>query len=304
MVMRSLSYCRWHEADSSYSCNLIIFTRKFDFQPDLTQGSNSLFSHDCNHYQYELLVYVRLLSFNRYLSQWKQVVEAYSAIRARLLYSQDVLDDTDLSLPYINETTLNLWYNQTKRIDEVRTLLQGLEVPQPPLVAIERLLPAKERVPDVAEPPEPHQFVDPSDKRGVAHVRKAASEVYATTSAVLASSENEAMSSVTSAASASAGNQPVQDCPVPAKMSRTTAWRQRKRETENQAKPQVQEQGQSSRPRTYLCRVCGKPMASAGHTQFSGQRYCPEAPGIPPKDQWLQQKREEKAAKKRSQQTE
>jgi hypothetical protein len=96
----------------------------------------------------------------RYLSQWKQVIQAYNTIRARLLYSQDVLDETQLSLPYINETTLKLWFKQTRRVDEVRTLLQGLEVPHPPMVAVESLPPAKERQVHVIEPLEPHQFVD------------------------------------------------------------------------------------------------------------------------------------------------
>lgn len=138
-----------------------------------------------------------------------------------------------------------------------------------------------------------------SDKRGEAPVRKVPSPVPAAVTAVT-TPENEA-----TVVPASAADQPGQSCPVPVKISRTTAWRQRKREAANQAKQQAQpEQRKPNRPRTYMCRVCGKPMASDGHTQFAGQRYCPETPGIPPKEQWLQQKREEKAASKKSQEAE
>ena len=67
-------------------------------------------------------------------------------------------------------------------------------------------------------------------------------------------------------------------------MSRTMAWRHRKKAGT--------ESGQK-----YCCRVCGKPMTTAGHTQFRGQRYCPDAPGQVSKEEWLDQKRAEAAAK-------
>ena len=66
--------------------------------------------------------------------------------------------------------------------------------------------------------------------------------------------------------------------------SRTTLWRHM----------QERQEGKSSRPRkAYTCSVCGRPMASEGHTQYHGQRYCPLVPGQIPRDEWLQKKRGE-----------
>ncbi|CAH1242499.1 Hypp6776 [Branchiostoma lanceolatum] len=53
---------------------------------------------------------------------------------------------------------------------------------------------------------------------------------------------------------------------------RTTEWRARKRNAE------VAAAGRGKR-KEYSCRVCGLPVASEGHSQFRGQRYCPNAPG-------------------------
>ncbi|CAH1242367.1 Hypp6624 [Branchiostoma lanceolatum] len=57
-----------------------------------------------------------------------------------------------------------------------------------------------------------------------------------------------------------------------AQASRTTEWRARKRNAE------VAAAGRGKR-KEYSCRVCGLPVASEGHSQFRGQRYCPNAPG-------------------------
>ena len=71
-------------------------------------------------------------------------------------------------------------------------------------------------------------------------------------------------------------------------MTRTSAWRHRKEK----------EEGKETKIRkTYNCRICGKPMKSEGHTQFRGQRYCPEAPGQIPKEEWLAMKSKEAEAK-------
>ena len=40
--------------------------------------------------------------------------------------------------------------------------------------------------------------------------------------------------------------------------------------------------------KVYSCRVCQQPMTSAGHTQFPGQWYCPNAPDkSPTRSGWL-----------------
>ena len=60
--------------------------------------------------------------------------------------------------------------------------------------------------------------------------------------------------------------------------------------------PSTSTKGTSSR-KVYTCRICGKPMTSAGLTQYKGQRYCPDEPGQMSKDDWLALKRIEAKAK-------
>ena len=47
-----------------------------------------------------------------------------------------------------------------------------------------------------------------------------------------------------------------------------------------------QEKGERRR-KVYTCRVCGQPMKNTGHTHFRGIRYCPNAPGQIPLEEWL-----------------
>ena len=49
--------------------------------------------------------------------------------------------------------------------------------------------------------------------------------------------------------------------------------------------------------RQYTCTVCREPMTSPGHSQFYGKRYCPNATGQIPKEEWLAQRRAEKSEK-------
>ena len=98
--------------------------------------------------------------------------------------------------------------------------------------------------------------------------------------------------------------------------SRTTVWRHRKREAEASAscstkKPRVQRQG-------YTCRICGEPMnkskwmllfacnvcsqhihifTATSHTQFRGQRYCPNNASVSA-EEWLSEKRKAAITKK------
>ena len=54
-------------------------------------------------------------------------------------------------------------------------------------------------------------------------------------------------------------------------VSRTTEWRRRKAATEGMLPTAKTARKQ------YGCRVRGQAMSSPGHTQFRGQRYCPDA---------------------------
>ncbi len=63
-----------------------------------------------------------------YTSRSKLVLSAYNSVRVRLLNSQALLEGTNLVLFTINETTLVNWYKHTERVNEIKTLLQGLEL--------------------------------------------------------------------------------------------------------------------------------------------------------------------------------
>ena len=66
-------------------------------------------------------------------TRWRLVISDYS-IRARLL-NTTALEDTNLILYHINETTLITWYKTDMWRDEIRMLLQGLPSSQHQLVA-------------------------------------------------------------------------------------------------------------------------------------------------------------------------
>ena len=46
----------------------------------------------------------------RYVSRWRQVLDAYNRVRARLFNSLELLEGTDLALFAINEATLLRWF--------------------------------------------------------------------------------------------------------------------------------------------------------------------------------------------------
>lgn len=66
----------------------------------------------------------------------------YHGIRARLLNSSALLKETSLVPFHINETTLTRWYKGIVRMEEIKTLLQGLHIPPPPPAKASEPLPA------------------------------------------------------------------------------------------------------------------------------------------------------------------
>ena len=70
-------------------------------------------------------------------------------------------------------------------------------------------------------------------------------------------------------------------------------WRRKKQvATATTAVPSTTTRKQNS------CQICGRVMTSPGHTQYCGQRNCPDAPGQIPREEWLEQKKAEAKAKK------
>ena len=257
-----------------------------------------------------------------YKSRWKLIISEYHSIRARLLNSP-VLEETNLMLYSINETTLIKWFKMEARRDEITLLMQGLTPPQQPLCANESLPPAK-KLPSSSGPPpvNPHIITEPEDRTGTirSRVRRKSSapgpsglstpsaaspsDIVNPLSHIDPSRLMAALSSFGLVNPSTASSHPMNalSSPGPSGLvnpsstpsvsdsnpppSRTTVW-QHKRD---------RQEGKISRPRkTYTCKVCGRPMTSEGHTQFRGQRYCPSAPGQIPQDEWLQKKKDEAA---------
>ena len=240
-------------------------------------------------------------------SRWKLILSEYNSVRARLLNSQALLEGTNLMLYAINETTLIRWHKNSVRRDEIRLLMQGLSPPQPQFTTdTNSLPPAKSLLSGPGPSPlNPHSFPEAEDTTGQARVRKRKD----TTGTLAGSTISPAASTGTNAHDTCMSNlSSLSSAPGPSGLSsaagpsglslgadpsgptsRTTAWR-RKRE---------REQGQRPRERKeYSCRICNRPMTTPGHTQFYGQRYCPDAPGQLPQEEWLRMKKQERDRKK------
>jgi hypothetical protein len=58
----------------------------------------------------------------KYTSRWRLILSDYNAVKARLLNSQRLLGDTNLTLFTINERTLLSWFKDTVRRNEIKIL--------------------------------------------------------------------------------------------------------------------------------------------------------------------------------------
>jgi hypothetical protein len=239
-----------------------------------------------------------------YVSRWKAILSEYNNIRARLLNSHALLERTGLTLYNINESTLTRWYKNMSRVQEVRTLLQGLSLPLTATCASESLPEACTQTSEPQpQPQDPHIFSDVEDTSGQARVRTAKK----TSAGPSTSTPHPPCSAAAPGPSTSTPHLPCSAGPGPSsptipplptqavgsevdvesapRVSRTTEWRYKKTGK------------RTDQRKTYTCRVCSQPMMSAGHTQFRGQRYCPNAPGQIPKEQWLAARKDEAKAK-------
>ena len=102
-------------------------------------------------------------------SRWKLIVKEYNSIRARL-FNSALLENTDLTLYNINETTLRLWFKDQVRRQEILTLLQGKNTPGSRAVASERLPPPTKPV-DLHGNTASVSFNEPQDRSGMAKLK-------------------------------------------------------------------------------------------------------------------------------------
>ena len=196
--------------------------------------------------------------------------------------SPSLLERTGLTLYNINESTLVGWYKNTSRVQEVRTLLQGLDLPSVEACTAESLPQPEFQPTEPQEPPiSPHVFPEVEDTSGEARTRQRTAPKVAPQTAA----DTPAVVQHPAVAGPSTPSVGTEIEVTTAQVSRTTEWRRKKKGKAIESR------------KTYTCRVCSQPMSSAGHTQFRGQRYCPYAPGKIPKEEWLAQRKEAAKAK-------
>ena len=189
------------------------------------------------------------------------------------------------------------WYKKTFRREEIKMLMQGLSLPSPSVCTPQPLPPARQHPSSAPPTPTyPHSLHEDTIERA---------------SIWGSSRQSTPVSLPVQSTSHSIVPMTIQDTPVfepvsfPTKMvqlkevevqtttmPRRTTWRQRKRTPAIATLPEAQAR------RKYTCTICGKPMASPGHTRFYGKQYCPNAPRQIPKQEckqeWLAQRRAEK----------
>jgi len=165
-------------------------------------------------------------------------------------------------------------------------LLQGGKLLTVALCATEPLLSANDRPTQSNQFSNHLVFEEPQDNTGLAHVRRRHT----------ASSNNEDHSRTSQEA---ISRPEIDQCTIVVidnpellispVISRTTAWRKRKNPpTGNAGKEKEQER------KAYTCNKCQQPMTTTnGHSQFRGQRYCPNTETLT-KQEWLEVKKNEK----------
>ena len=174
-------------------------------------------------------------------------------------------------------------------------LMQGLPLPSPSVCAAQPLPPARQC--PSSPPPTPthrHTFYEPEDTTGRACVRGSSRQSTPVPFPAQSIVPMPALRNMPVFEQATLPTEVVQLAEVKVQTTtvpRTTAWRQRKRTAAVATLPQTQAR------RKYTCTICGEPMACTGHSQFYGKRYCPNAPGQVPKEQWLAERRAEKSGR-------
>ncbi|MEM7299286.1 MAG: hypothetical protein AAF391_13595 [Bacteroidota bacterium] len=105
----------------------------------------------------------------RYLSRWKQIVQEYNDIRARL-FNSHLLEATNVTLFTINETTLRKWHQDKTRREDILNLMQGRDPPGNLAIAAENLPPAT--APNELHGSAPKlSFDEAEDRSGLAKLR-------------------------------------------------------------------------------------------------------------------------------------
>ncbi|XP_045166755.2 uncharacterized protein LOC123530114 [Mercenaria mercenaria] len=107
----------------------------------------------------------------RIWTRWRLVLRAFHNIRQVVVKSQKAMQMTDIQLPLLNKKTLQQWYNKEDKEQEQKVLLQGINMPKPPVTASG--LPEARQKPAVLPSSEAPRFTfkNPSCTAGLARKR-------------------------------------------------------------------------------------------------------------------------------------
>ena len=105
------------------------------------------------------------------MSQCGLILAEYNGIRVRLFNSQELLEGTSLALFPINKTTLVRWYKNYVKRDQIKMLMEGLELLFPNLYSSTSLLPAQP-LSTTSPINDPHPFSEPPDTMGQAQTQR------------------------------------------------------------------------------------------------------------------------------------
>ena len=210
------------------------------------------------------------------------MITDYNAIKTRIANSTI----TDVALYSINETTLRKWYQDSVRNDEVKLLLKGKQIPNPPMCSSEPLADAQRINPDSYQPPtDPHQFEEPDQDITGQLASKRSSKSQGNIPPPHDLVQFTHLVPPQPLTQPATSQPPTQSTAGP---SRTTQWRWKKQESLPTCRSR----------KVYSCRKCGSPISAADHTQFRGASYCPSAFPDQSKEEWLEEQRAKAAAKK------
>ncbi|XP_065903579.1 uncharacterized protein [Dysidea avara] len=219
-----------------------------------------------------------------YLSKWDKVLKDYTALRARLYNSLDLLEGTNLALYTINKTTLQKWHKREETRKEMLARTQGLELSAPPLCAQEELTSAQRQPLSPPTPPAPfHQFPQTKDTSGQAGRKATAGAATLIGSRVTCAVLPSHLSASLPRSHSEQGLQLQEQEVETSSVSRTTLWRREKKRIAQAAAAGVDQPMPQKKHKKHGCRQCHQPLsAETNHAQYYGKWYCPNKPGQVP----------------------
>lgn len=105
------------------------------------------------------------------ISKYQLILAEYNKLRGCIFNSEKLQEETNLVLFSGNESSLKTWYKNSVRRDEVKILLQGISLPNPPLCAENELPSPMVPNPIPVIPHNPIVFREHEDTAGQANVR-------------------------------------------------------------------------------------------------------------------------------------